>query len=474
MFVTIAFVTIEEPAAATRTIWLTLIVVLIADALDLIDATITNVAAPSIVRDLGGGESLVKWLGAAYALALGSLLVLGGRVGDRFGQRRTFLMGMAGFVLASALAGLSAGPPMLLAARAVQGAFGAMLIPQGMAIMTRTFPREALTKAFGAFGPMLGIFAVGGPLLAGYLIDADLLGLGWRPVFLINIVVGGVGLLLAVRFLPDVDADPSVRIDVIGSLLLALAVFSLLFGLIQGSTDGWTALPVGCLVAAAVLFAGFARRQVTTADPLITPSLFGNRGFVSGLLMGLLVFAAFNGLVYVISLFFQLGLGYSPSRASLGLLPLTIGIIAGAGACMALLPRLGRRMVSTGLLVTVVGAAATLLVVRTAGLQATWWELALVTLVIGVGAGLCFGSIFDTALGDIAHDEAGAASGSLSAIQQIAAGIGSAAVTSIYFAGLPSGQVHAMSTSLTVVLGLCLLCAVAVPLLPRRAAALEH
>src|SRR3954451_6561948 len=155
------FVTLTEsrpPATASRTLWLTLIVVLIADALDLIDATITNVAAPSIVRDLGGGESLVKWLGAAYALALGSLLVLGGRIGDRFGQRRTFLIGMVGFVLASAVAGVSVDPVMLLGARAAQGAFGAMLIPQGMAIMTRTFPREALTKAFGAFGPMLGIF----------------------------------------------------------------------------------------------------------------------------------------------------------------------------------------------------------------------------------------------------------------------------------------------------------------------------
>ncbi len=187
--------------------------------------------------------------------------------------------------------------------------------------MTRTFPRETLTKAFGAFGPMLGIFAVGGPILAGYLIDANLFGLGWRPMFLVNIVVGGIGLLLAVRFPPAVDANPAVHIDVVGSLLLRLAMFALLFGLIQSSTDGWTALPITCLVASTALFTGFARRQITTADPLITPSLFRSRGFVSGLLMGLLVFAAFNGLMYVISLFFQLGLRYSPSRASLGLLP---------------------------------------------------------------------------------------------------------------------------------------------------------
>lgn len=198
---------------------------------------------------------------------------------------------MAGFVGASTVAGLAVDPAMLVAARVVQGAFGALLIPQGIAIMTKTFPRDALRKAFGAFGPLLGIFAVGGPLLAGLLIDLDLFGLGWRPVFLINTVVGGLGLLLAVRVLPQVDADPAARIELTGSLLLALAVFGLLFGLVEGSTDGWTALPLVCLVAAVGFAAAFAHRQVTTPEPLIDPGLLRNRGFTSGLLVGLLLFA---------------------------------------------------------------------------------------------------------------------------------------------------------------------------------------
>ncbi len=466
-------VTQEARPTSTRVIWLTLIVVLIADALDLIDATITNVAAPSIVRDLGGGEALVKWLGASYALALGSLLVVGGRIGDRYGQRRTFLIGMTGFVAASALAGFSPDAGVLVAARVVQGAFGALLIPQGMAIMTRTFPREALAKAFGAFGPMLGIFAVGGPILAGFLIDA-LFGLGWRPVFLINLVVGGLGLLLAVKYLPQVEPDPGVRIDTVAATLLGATMFTLLYGLITGSSDGWTTVPITCLLASLVLFTAFAHRQTTSTNPLINASLFRNRGFVSGLMTGLLVFAAFNGLVCVISLFFQLGLGYTPTHASVSLLPLTIGIIIGSGACMALIAKLGRILVLAGLLVTALGAGLFLTLVRASGLDASGWQLALVTLVIGIGAGTCFGSIFDTVLGDIAHDEGGAASGSLSAVQQLAAGIGSAAVTTVYFHSLAGGQVHAMTTSLITVLGLCVLCLAAVPLLPRRAADLEH
>jgi len=455
-------------------LWLTLLVVLIADGLDLIDATITNIAAPSIVADLGGGPALVKWLGAAYALALGSMLVLGGRLGDRYGQRRVFLIGMAGFTLASAAAGLALDPAVLIAARVVQGGFGALLIPQGLAIMTKTFSREALAKAFAAFGPMLGIFAVCGPILGGFLIDADLFGLGWRPVFLVNVVLGTVGLLLAARVLPTVAPDQSARIDAVGSVLLAGAMFGLLFGLVQGSTDGWTAVPVLSLVVAAVLAASFTHRQLTTAAPLITPSLFTNRGFTSGMIAGLLVFAAFNGLMYVISLFYQLGLGYSPLRAALSLLPLTAGIILGAGACMALISRLARTLVLGGLLASASGAGLLLLVVRTAGLGATWWQLALVTLLIGAGAGTCFGSVFDTALGDIAPDEAGAASGSLSAVQQIAAGVGSAAVTSVYFGHLETSQVSAMTVSLGVVLGITALCLLAVPLLPRKAANLEH
>lgn len=461
-------------AVAGKAMWLTLLIVLIADGLDLIDATITNIAAPSIVADIGGGPALVKWLGAAYALALGSMLVLGGRLGDRYGQRRVFLVGMAGFTLASAAAGLALDPAVLIAARVVQGGFGALLIPQGMAIMTKTFSREVLAKAFAAFGPMLGIFAVGGPILGGFLIDANLLGLGWRPVFLVNVVLGVLGLLLAVRVLPTVPADRSARIDVVGSVLLAGAMFGLLFGLVEGSTDGWTAVPALSLVVAAVLAAAFTRRQLTTAAPLITPSLFTHRGFTSGLVTGLLVFAAFNGLMYVISLYFQLGLGYSPLHAALSLLPLTAGIILGAGACMALVTRLGRTLVLAGLLASASGTGLLLLVVRTAGLGATWWQLALVTLLIGAGAGTCFGSIFDTALGDIAPDEAGAASGSLSAVQQIAAGVGSAAVTSVYFGHLATSQASAMTVSLVVVLGITALCLLAVPLLPRKAAELEH
>jgi len=462
------------PAASAKLMWAIFGVVLIADLLDLLDATITNIAAPTIVAHLGGGPALVKWLGAGYALAMGTLLVVGGRLGDKYGQRRLFLVGMAGFTLASAVCGLAPGPAVLIIARVLQGGFGALLIPQGIAIMTKTFPKDMLGKAFSAFGPMLGLCAVGGPVLAGFIIDANIAGLSWRPVFLINIVLGGAGLIAAARLLPRIDADPATSVDFTGSVLLGGAVFSLLYGLIQGSSDGWTIVPVAFLGAAAVLFAGFGRRQVTAAQPLLKPALLANKGFTSGLVTGLAFFAALSGLNYVISLFLQAGLHYTPGRTSLALLPMIIGLILAAAACMGLIAKLGRTLVLIGLLVTLTGTGLLLTVVSTAGTQATWWELSGALLVIGAGMGTCIGTIFDIALGGVSPEEAGGASGSLSAIQQIAAGVGSAAVTSVYFSTLHSGQVHAVSVSLVVVIAITGLCLATFRLLPRIAARQEH
>jgi EmrB/QacA subfamily drug resistance transporter len=454
--------------------WALLGVVLVADAMDLLDATITTIAAPTIAADLGGGPALIKWLSAAYALALGTLLVVGGRLGDRYGQRRLFLLGMAGFTLASAACGLSIDPAMLVVARVVQGAFGALLIPQGIAIMTKTFPRPMLAKAFSAFGPILAVAVVGGPVLAGFIINANIAGLGWRPIFLINIVLGGIGLIVASRLIPRDGGDRLLHVDLSGSALLGVAMFSLLLGLIQGSSQGWTLTPIACLVIAAPAFAGFCWRQAVAADPLIKRTLLKNRGFTSGLVMGLAFFAAVNGVVYVISLFLQTGQGYSAGKTSLALLPMTVGIMIASAACAALIGKLGRTLVLIGLLITIAGTGSLLAVVTT-GEHPVWWQLAAAILMIGLGMGTCTGTIFDTALGDVGANEAGSASGSISAIEQLAAAIGSAAVTTVYFAGLrTAGQTHTMTLCLLVILGIAVFCLTIVPLLPRRAALIEH
>jgi EmrB/QacA subfamily drug resistance transporter len=449
-----------------------LAIVLIADILDLMDSTITNIAAPSIVADIGGGQSLIKWLGASYALAMGVLLVVGGRLGDRYGKRRVFLVSIAGFTLASLACGLAADPVMLIAARLLQGGFGALLIPQGMGLLLASFSREQLPRAFAAFGPIMGGSAVLGPIVAGVIINANIAGLGWRPVFLVNIVLGGIGLAAAARLLPADGPGDQTPLDGLGAGLLGAAMLGLIYGLITGSTDGWTALPLVSLALGALFFLAFALRQRAAANPLLLPSLLRNKGFTSGMLLGLVFFAAVGGLSYVISLFLQTALHFTPRGAALATAPLMVGIIIASFLGRPLVPRLGRSLVAIGLAVTLAGAAGLWTSVLNEGVHTSPWLMAPSLLVLGVGMGLCFTSLFDVAIGDIAEAEAGSASGSLSAVQQLASAIGSAVVTTVYFSETASrGAGHAMTVSVAVVAAIAALGLGLVWLLPRKAQA---
>jgi len=466
---------VADPTRLTTRLRIILAIVLLADVLDLMDSTITNIAAPTIVRDIGGGESLIKWLGAGYALAMGVLLVVGGRLGDRYGQRRMFLIGIAGFTLASLWCGLSVDPAMLIAGRLVQGGFGALLIPQGIGILLRAFSREQLPRVFSAFGPVMGASAVLGPIIAGFLISADIAGLTWRPIFLINIVLGTAGFIAALRLLPHDGPASAVPIDGLGSGLLGASMLALIYGLIEGSTAGWTAVPVLCLAAGAALLAGFGVRQRLAAEPLILPSLLANRGFTAGLLLGLAFFAAVNGLAYVISLFFQTALGLGPSAAALALSPLMAGIIVSSIVCRPLVTKLGRVLVVIGLGITLAGAAGVWATVLAEGTAVSVWALAPSILVLGTGMGACFSSIYDVAIGDVAPAEAGSASGALSAVQQLAAAIGSAVVTTVYFSQRAQhGAGHAMTVSVAVVGAIAVLCLGLAWLLPRSAPEEQH
>lgn len=451
----------KAPSASGRlspTQWALLALVLIADVLDLMDSTIGNIAAPSIVADLGGGEALVKWLGAGYALAMGALLVLGGRLGDRFGRRPMFLIGLAGFTLASAACGLAANPTSLVVSRVVQGAFGALLLPQGLSLLMVGLSRDQLPTAFSLFGPVMGLSAVFGPIVAGFLISADLAGLGWRPVFLINVVLGGAAFLAAWNILPRDEERRPEALDVVGTVLLGLGLLGVFFGLIEGPFQGGA--PALALGAGVVVLSAFVVRQLTARHPLILPSVFQNRGFTSGLLLGLVFFAAVNGLSYVSALFLQLDLGMAPLDASLAMAPLLLGIITASFAGRPLIATWGRRLVLVGLLATLAGAA---LLAWASGAHSPW-PLVPGLFVLGCGMGACFSSIFDLALGNLAPEQSGSASGTLSAVQQLANAVGSAVVTGVYFQG--SGG---MVTTVVVVGTLVAVCLPLVPLLPNRA-----
>ena len=452
--------------------WMVLAVVLIADVMDLVDATVANLAGPSIREDLGGSDSTLQWVLAAYTLTFAVGLITSARAGDLVGRRRMFLIGMAGFTVASLLCGLAPSAGFLIAARVAQGFFGAVMIPQGLAMVKSSFPPADLQKAFIPFGPIMGLAAVLGPILAGVLLDADLFGTGWRMVFLINIPIGVVATYLAWRYLPDVRAEgAATRLDPLGTILLTAASALLIYPLVQGREHDWAPWTFAMMAASAVVFALFVRNERRSPDPVIEPTLFRHRGFVAGTAFLASFFVAMSGFMLVLSLFLQLGLGYGPLHAGLAMTPLALGIAIGAVLSGAWLgPKLGRHVLHGGLVVLGLGLVGMWWTVGHFGMGLSGWDLAPSTLVAGVGTGLIFAPLFDLILADLDDSEVGTGSGVLNALQQFGGAIGVAVLGTIFFQLVPDdGWVESTQTVIWVSLGCYAVSFLTVFLLPMRA-----
>jgi EmrB/QacA subfamily drug resistance transporter len=413
--------------------WFVFAVVIAANIMDLMDATIVNIAGPTIRAALGGSASTLQWLPAGYTLAFAVFLITGARLGDMFGRRRMFLIGSAGFTVMSAACAIAPSPGVLIAFRVLQGSFGALMIPQGFGMLKEVFDEEEMTKVFGAFGPMMGLSILAAPILAGALVEANLWGIGWRLVFLINVPIGIAAFAGAVRVLPRTVARPGIRLDVGGMVLIGVALTAIIYPLIQGRADGWPAWTFVSLAAGAVLLGAFAlweRRR--RCDPLIDPGLLANRTYTSGILVALAFFGAFGGLLLCVSLFAQLGEHFSPIHAGLTLMAMVVGMIAGMGAGFALVGRLGRHLLHLGVAFTVAGTVA-LAVTVTGARTASTLDLAPGLFLIGIGAGASIGQLFDFILAGVSMDEVGSASGVLEAVQQLSSAIGVAALGTIFF-----------------------------------------
>lgn len=452
--------------------WKILAVVLLADVVDLVDATIANLAGPSIRADLGGGESALQWVLAAYTLAFAIGLITSGRLGDLLGRRKLFIIGMSGFTLASVACGLAPSIELLIAARFLQGAFGAVMIPQGFAMVKMSFPRDQLRQAFVPFGPALGLSAVIAPILGGILIGGPEGGPGWRWILLINLPVGVIGVFLAMRYLPhNASAPTTERIDVPGMVLITIASALLIYPLVQGRESGWPVWMFAMMAAAALVFAIFVRRERSSAHPVIEPSLFRHRGFRGGLLVIGTFFAAVSALMLTVNLFFQLGLGYAAFDAGLAMIPMAIGISIGAGASGGFLgERFGRRVLHAGIIVCVLGAAWLWFALRVHGLEASTRTLAPSLVCLGIGMGLVFAPLFDIIIADLDEREVGTGSGVLNAVQQFAATLGVAVFGTIFFNAVASrGFAGATQLIALVAIAAFLIAAAAVFALPKRA-----
>jgi len=276
----------RAPGGADPRRWIALAVVLTAGFMQLVDISIVNVAIPSIQRDLDATYSQIQWVLAGYQLAFAVMLITGGRLGDIYGRKRLFMIGMAGFTLASAFCGLAQNPGMLIGSRVFQGLMGAIMFPQILSVIQVTFPPRERSTAFGMFGATIGLATITGPLVGGLLIDANLLGLEWRPIFLVNVPIGIAALVFAARFLAESKAPRALRLDPVGVAIVTAGLLLLVFPLVQGRDVGWPLWTFLSMAAAVPVLAGFGvyerRKKARDGSPLVDPDLFRQRSFVPG------------------------------------------------------------------------------------------------------------------------------------------------------------------------------------------------
>ncbi len=464
-----------SPVQRYRLRWVVAAVVLASAVMDLLDATIVNIAAPSIHRDLGGGASTIQWLSAGYTLAFAVLLIAGARLGDILGRRRLFLAGSAGFTVFSAACALAPTIGVLIVFRVLQGASGALMIPQGFGLMKQAFTDEAeLGKALSLFGPATGLAMLAAPILAGALVDANLWGTAWRLVFLINVPIGALTLPLALRSLPRGATHPGVKLDLTGVGLVGLALVAIIYPLIQGRTDGWPLWSFAMIAASVVLFLVFLLHERRSHNPLIEPTLLTNRTYLSGIAVVLALFGAFGGLLLSVSLFGQLGEGWSPIHAALTLTPMVVGMILGMVGSAALVSRLGRHLLHVGILLIVAGTAG-LALVLTGAHAASSWDLVPGLFFIGAGVGASIGQLFQFILTSVTMDEVGSASGVMEAVQQLSTALGVAVLGTIFFASfgheLPTDALRVTALACLVPLAAAFALVFRLPMQPRVEAA---
>lgn len=416
---------VATPRSAHR--WLALGVLALAQFLVVLDASIVNIALPVLGEQLRMDTTALAWVITAYVLAFGGLLLLGGRLADRYGHRRVFLVGTAGFVAASALAGLSSGSGMLLAARALQGAAAALLAPGALALLTQLFPDGPdRTKALGVWGGVAGIGSAAGVLLGGILTA----GLGWQAVFFVNVPIGAV-VLVAIPLLVTRDAGGSgTRLDVPGAALVTGALVATVGALSAVEQVGLRhPATLGLAAAAVALAAAFVAVERRAARPLVPFAVFRNRSLTVGNVVMLLVGAAMVALFFALSVSMQEVLGYGALTTGLSQLPLAGALVAVAAAAPAIVGRLGVRPTLVGSLLVLTAGLVWLSSAPADAAFAT--RLLGPTLLIGIGMGGAFVTATQLSVDGVEGGEAGLAGGLVNTSQQIGGAVGLAVLSTV-------------------------------------------
>jgi len=413
-------------------------VLLVGAFMPTLDFFVVNVAVPSIRTDLHTSDGDIQLIVALYAVSYAALLVFGGRLGDRLGHRRVFVLGLAAFTLASALCGVAPTVWVLIVARALQGMAAALLFPQVLALIQVIYQGPARAWAMVRYGIVLGSAMVAGQLLGGSLISLDLFGWSWRWVFLINIPIGLGALPAALRALP---AGPTrgVRMDWLGVPFCAAVLTFLVFPLTVGRSAGWPVWSFVLLVLAVLLFPAFAgwemRLERRGASPLLPPSLLRAGALRRGLLTVFAFYAGLASFLYVLAILLQTGRGLSPIESGLVSCPLAIGFLVASLLGRGWVARWGTRPLLVAMAVQVVGyLAQALLVSGDPGRLRLAPFMVLLTL-NGLVTGLVMAPLLGMVLADVGADRAGAASGLLATAQQVAGAIGVTVIGLLFYAG---------------------------------------
>jgi EmrB/QacA subfamily drug resistance transporter len=437
-----------------------------------LDTLVVTTALPVLRVDLGASLADLEWTVNAYNLAFACLLLMGAALGDRFGRRRMFAVGLFVFTAASAAAALSPSVGALIAARAVQGAGAAMVMPLTLTLISAAFPAEKRGAAIGIWGGIAGLAVAAGPVVGGGVID----GINWHWIFWLNVPIGLVLIPLSLTFLTE-SFGPRPRLDFAGLALVGAGLLGITWGLVRANTVGWgSAEVIGSLAAGAVLLGCFLAWERRTAMPMLPLALFRNRGFSTANAVSFFMYAGLFGTLFLMAQFFQTALGNSPLEAGIRLLPWTATPMIVAPIAGGLADRFGSRpFMILGMTMQAVGLAWVGLIAKP---DMGYVQLGIALTIAGIGTSLCFPTIANAVMGSVPPEEAGVASGTNSAVREVGGVFGVAVLAAVFtHAGVyssPHAFVDRFQTALLVGAALTAAGIVAAVLAPgRRPAAAE-
>jgi EmrB/QacA subfamily drug resistance transporter len=457
-------------ARAQASHWAALPIILTGTFMVVLDFFIVNVALPSMQTHLHASSGALEWVAAGYGLTSAVFLITAGQLGDRFGRRRVFGLGLALFTLSSALCGIAPNAGMLVAGRLVQGVAGALLMPNVLSLIGVLYIGADRARALSAYGMVMGLAAAGGQLIGGALVQLNPAGLGWRSCFLINLPIGAVALALTSRLVPESRREDAGRIDLTGTALVSTGLCALVLPLVEGRQHGWPLWTWITLAAAPLILGAFVLRQRRVAaggrTPMLDLSLFSERTFSAGLLAQLVFWCGQASFFMVLALYLQQGRGLSAMGAGLLFTILAGSYLAASFGAPALTERHGRRVLAAGALVLAAGHGLLLGTVADVGTGGSVAALVPALLLIGAGMGLAITPLATIILSSVRPEQAGAASGALATMQNVGNALGVAIIGVVFFGALPAGFASAFKLSLGILAATLVAVAALTRLLP--------